>query len=138
MKYFNSKNLWIVVFIIITYACQNRTPKDLLKDTIIPKPSSVAATNSSFELNSSTGIYYQSNQEGLKKIGVFFAEILNPSTGFNLSVSESDKTPSKNAIYLDLSGDDTLGKEGYELNIAEDLITISAAEPAGVFMVCKL
>lgn len=134
MKYFNSKNLWIVVFIIITYACQNRTPKDLLKDTIIPKPSSVAATNSSFELNSSTGIYYQSNQEGLKKIGVFFAEILNPSTGFNLSVSESDKYPSKNAIYLDLSGDDTLGKEGYELSITEDLITISAAEPAGVFM----
>ncbi len=134
MKKFNFKGWWILVFMTIAYACQEKPAIDLTKESIIPRPSSVVATNSSFELTSSTEIYYQKGQEELANIGNMLADILRPGTGFALSVSAVDNPPENNGIYLNITENELPSKEGYELDISEDLVTISANEPAGVFM----
>jgi len=134
MKKLTFKSLWILVFMIIAYSCQQKPAKDLTKESIIPIPSSVVATNSSFELTSSTKIYYQKGQEELAKTGNLLADILNPSTGYAIRVFPIEGPPEKNSIYLNLSENQSLTKEGYELNITEEVVTISANDPAGVFL----
>jgi hexosaminidase len=106
---------------------------DLKQEIIIPKPSSVVATNSSFELNASTVIYYSENNDELSKIGNYLSSIIKPGTGFNLPVRTTDVPPGENTIYLNLDSQRDLGSEGYELSVTEDQVILSAMAPAGVF-----
>ncbi len=132
MKKIIFKTLSVVLFSIVLFSCTSRTPKDLLKESIIPKPVSVVATNSSFVLSETTAIYYQSSSEELKDIGNYLAEIFNPSTGYNIQVQSTDQSPGKGNIYLELSEQADMNDEGYTINITEDLLTISG-KPEGIF-----
>jgi hexosaminidase len=119
--------------ILSLFSCQQRTVKDLTKENIIPKPTSAVATNSSFEINSSTAIVYHSGNNELQTIGEYLAGILRPSTGFDLHVIESDGSAVDDAIFLSISDDEKLGAEGYALVIEEESIALSAATAEGVF-----
>ncbi len=124
----------MLILSAVLFSCTPRTPMDLLKESIIPKPASVTATNSSFVLSEKTAIYYQQSSEDLSFSGQYLADILNPSTGFNIRAEATGQNPGKGSIYLTLSDDKSeLEKEGYELTITEDLITITAQNPAGIF-----
>ena len=116
------------------YACQSRSLKDLTEESIIPKPSDVIATNSSFLMTSSSRIYYQNSSEELKSIAGFLADLLRSGTGFELKLETAEQSPVKHGILLLLKENVALGEEGYEITILEDLITITAQKPAGVFM----
>lgn len=113
------------------------TPKDLSKENLIPKPVSLTATGSSFRLSEKTGIYVQGPAEAageLERIGQYLADRLKPATGFPLPVSMATEAPASGNIYLALGGGDTeLGEEGYELNITEGLVALTANTPAGLF-----
>ncbi len=124
----------VLLIMAVLFSCTPRTPKDLLEESIIPKPVSVTATNSSFVLSEKSGIYFQQSSEELKFTGQYLAQILNQSTGFGIQVTSADKTPAKGNIYLKLSNENKeLGDEGYEIMITEDIVTISAQNPEGVF-----
>lgn len=124
----------VLLLIAVLVACTSRTPMNLLEESIIPKPVIVTATNSSFVLSEKAGIYYQQSSEALKFSAKFLSEILNKSTGFGIQVSSADQAPAKGNIYLRLSNENTeLGEEGYEIMITENLVTISAQNPEGVF-----
>jgi hexosaminidase len=125
--------LSVFLFVLVMYSCQYKTQKDLNEEIIIPKPTTVTATNSSFELNSSTTIFYASGTDELSRIGEYLAGILNPSTGFEISIKATEGTPGENSIYLNIDHEIGLGSEGYKLSITEGKITISGANPAGVF-----
>ena len=124
----------ILLLSFVLCSCTSRTPKDLLKESIIPKPGTVTATNSSFILSEKSVIYFQQSSEELKLIGQYLAKILNPSTGFGIPLQATDQTAGKGNIYLMLSENNAeLGNEGYKLTISEDQVTISAQNPEGVF-----
>ena len=63
--------------------------------------------------------------EELQQIGKYLADKLNPSTSLGLAVKSTTKAPKAGNIYLTLSESDTLGEEGYELTVTEDLVTFS-------------
>ena len=85
-----------------------------------------------FELGKESAIYVEG--EGLLPIGEYLASKLRSSTGFELKVSTTTGAPKSGNIYITTTGTDTtLGDEGYELTITEDLLTLAAAKPAGAF-----
>ncbi len=127
----------IVAFIaalFFKFSCAEKEITDLTKESLIPIPVSVTATGSSFELNENSAIYISGDSEELIGIGEYLADILRPSTGYNLPVNSTSQAPSSGNIYINLEGDEVLlGNEGYDLTITEDLITLSADQPAGLF-----
>jgi len=104
--------------------------KDLSKQQIIPKPISVIATGSSFEINSNISIQYQ--LEELEPVADYLAKMLRPATGFEVPLKIIDSKPSSNYIFLTLT-DRISTSEGYEIEIKESSIIISANKPAGLF-----
>ncbi len=126
------------IFILMFFgvlACTPPKPMDILKESIIPKPVSVTATNSSFEMTGKTDICIQQNDfEKLRSTGQYFADLLKKSTGFDIRVKTSEGNPGSGNFYFCLSEEDvTLGDEGYELTITEKLVKLSASKSAGIF-----
>lgn len=120
----------------VHFSCESRkpaTPADLAKVHLIPKPVSLTATGSSFEITEKTTVYVQGESEELKRIGQYLADQLKPATGFALPVKTADKLPGWGHFYLALAENDTLGEEGYDLTITEDHVRLTAPKPAGLF-----
>ena len=130
----NFRNLVLYFCIAIAVAgCKKpHAPTDLTKENLIPIPVSVQATAEVFEVTKGSAIYVEG--EDLLPIGEYLANKLRPSTGFELKVSTTTGAPKSGNIYITTNGaDETLGEEGYELTITEDLVTLAAAKPAGAF-----
>jgi len=122
-----------VIAIILQSSCETRTPKDLTKENIIPKPVSITATGSSFIVNADTKIYFDESSRELERNGQFLADYLNEAGSLSLGTESVSEAPQA-GIYLSASANnDQLGDEGYNLEITEDLITMSANNPQGVF-----
>jgi hexosaminidase len=126
--------LTAIIMLIFQVTGSAKTPSDLSKAGIIPKPVSVTATGKYFTFRPGTGIYVQGETAELKQIGLSLAERLKPATGFEFEVKTTEKTPRPGNIYLTISGPDAkLGDEGYELTITKKMIKLSANGPAGLF-----
>jgi len=105
---------------------------DLSKETIIPKPVLVEPSGSSFRITKHTKILADSSFPELKKEAEYLAEFLRPATGFPLPVL-SKAAPSGRCIFLTLSGEKSLGAEGYQLQIEEKEVILKAETNAGIF-----
>ncbi len=125
--------LLIAGIFISTTSCVKKTPVDLSKETLIPKPVSVTATNSSFEITNKTRIYFNKGSDGIESTAKYLAEILRPSTGFPVQVKSTLKKPKSGNIYLSLTDNKNLSEEGYELVITEKMVQLTANQPAGLF-----
>jgi len=123
------------VFAFFTACEEPHVQMDLSKENLIPKPTKLTATGSSFELEDETSIYVQSGNSQVKKIGTYLADLLKPSTGYPINIKEAEKYSDKDdALFLLLdSGLKSLGDEGYKLTINEDNILLSAYKPEGLF-----
>lgn len=123
-----------VVFILA--GCKEQgPPTDLTEESLIPLPVSVEPTGDVFELKKATSVLVDGDSEALLRIGEYLAQKLRPSTGFEMKVRQSKGEPGNGNIFLTTAeADSTLGDEGYELIITEDLLKISAPKPAGLFM----
>ncbi len=127
-KLFIFSNLFLSILLITS--CQKPTPKDLSKEILIPKPTSLVATGSSFSINTKTVIYVQNEN---KKIGTYLSNLLQPSTGFNLKIETSEEKPSKGIVLFLTNSNKNLGEEGYNLEILESTIQLTANKAAGLF-----
>ena len=110
------------VMLSIQVASIAKTPSDLSKAAIIPKPVSVIATGGTFTIKSGTDIYVSGDSKELKQIGQFLADKLKQSTGYGIEVKATDKIPGTGSIYLKLNEGSTnskFGDEGYELAITK-------------------
>lgn len=131
------KRISLALSIVLAVAgCkESHPPTDLTKGNFIPLPVSVEATGDVFELSKASSVLVDGESEEVLRIGEYLAEKLRPSTGFDLKVSRSKNDPGDGNIYLTTTdADSTLGDEGYELIITEDLLTVAAPKPAGLFM----
>lgn len=137
MRKSNWKTGWNVcitaVILVSGISCTERVPVDLSKEILIPKPVSVMATNSSFEITKKTGIYFEWERKDIEPIAKYLAVILQPATGFQLQINSTPKEPRSAAIYLGLTQNQQLGKEGYKLVITEKKVKLLANQPAGLF-----
>ena len=126
--------LFLAAMIFIPTSCKPKTPTDLTKESIIPKPVSITATGDYFTLNKKTVIFVSGDSEEMINMGNYLAERLNPVIGFSVKLNTASEGPKSGKIILTLSGlDKKFGEEGYELNITKDLIALTATKPAGIF-----
>jgi len=126
-----------VVLVSCLLSCTKapETPTDLTRTSIIPRPVSVTATGRSFVLTDQSVICHQSDSYDVLYIGAYLADRLSKSTGLGFpEVRQVSKTLRKGNIYLILDSTLTdLKEEGYEMNISEKMVKISAGQPAGIF-----
>lgn len=128
--------LLFISMILLTSWSEPKNPRmDLSNEAILPKPVSVTAFGSSFELNANTKIFVKGESAELLKIGHYLANLIKPATGFDLKViTSTPKKPKSNYIYLTISGlESELGTEGYKLHITKKNISINANGPEGIF-----
>jgi hexosaminidase len=133
-KHFAITGLIAGALLVIHVSCATKTPSDLTKESIIPKPVSITASGEYFTLKAGSIIFIQGESGETKKTGQFLADLLNGSTGFGIEVKSTTETPGPGNILLTLSGADAkLGNEGYELIISENLVKLTANDQAGLF-----
>ncbi len=115
-------------------ACQPKRVTDLASEAIFPKPQSVVATNSSFEVSAKTGINVLGESAEVLRIAEQLAAYLRPATGYAFNVSSVNDLSSNGNIILALNDTLKLGTEGYLLTIGEKSVLLQASQPAGLFM----
>ena len=75
----------------------------------------------------------EENAEELNQAANYLASLLQPATGFNLSVETISGTPSPNSIYFSITALDSIfGSEGYKLIINEKNVSIESNSAAGI------
>lgn len=121
---------------LTTASCQETyPPTDMTRHSIIPRPESVVATNHTFVLDEGLSIRVEEGNETFKKEALRLAAILKNSIGGDFEVEEGDEAAwFGNTILLKQSVEDQLlPSSGYELEIKERLITLTASSPEGIF-----
>lgn len=94
--------------------------------SIIPKPISIEQNSGSYLLTDKTVIYYDSS---LEKYAEYLADALSKPTGWDFKLKEGK---GKKGIQLTLSSEINKA-EGYKLIVTSQNVSLSGADPAGVF-----
>mgnify|MGYP000319173231 CR=1 FL=1 len=99
---------------------------------VIPLPQEIteAANAAPFVINSSTVICYPEGNEKLERTAHFLASYIKEVTGTEVQVSTK---AGKNGITLSVDPSVATAKDGYELNISSEGITVKGNTEAGVF-----
>ena len=129
----NLKHNIIISFTLILscllFSCKQFETKPYIAGiNIIPAPQHISLAEGVFILNSKTNIY-ASNLEA-ERVANFFASKLNQATGYPFNVVSS---PKKNTISILINSTFDIVKEGYQLNISEQDVTIMASTAQGAF-----
>jgi hexosaminidase len=127
------KLMFPLIAMLLLTACNTKEPipMDLNEKHLIPKPTKVEATGSSFEITAETTIFYEEGKEDIKEMAQFLADFLQPATGMALTVEATTTKPS-NGIYLHFSAL-TGTNETYTLEVTESLVNITSSGEAGLF-----
>lgn len=125
--------MFSIISMLLLSACNTKEPipMDLNEKHLIPKPSKVEATGSSFEITAATTIFYEEGKDDVKGMAQFLADFLQPAIGMALAV-EATATKPDNGIYLHFSALEGTN-ETYTLELNENLIDITASGEAGLF-----
>ena len=136
MKNLTIPALCIAVMMIIPTSCKpmTKTPADLTKESIIPKPVSITTTGDYFTLNKKTVIFVSGEADEMINMAKYLADKLSPATGFAVKVNKPSANPRSGTIHLTLADlDKKFGEEGYKLTITKQMIALAASKPAGIF-----
>lgn len=125
----------VSLFIFSVFLLVNCRPSegDLESAPIIPKPVLVESGGDYFEIDKSTDIFIDGHSPSLNAIAQYLQKKLRPAMGFTLKIKTISTKP-ETGIYFTQSADASLGEEGYQISISEDLIVISCYKPAGAFI----
>jgi hexosaminidase len=130
--YFNGAGLILLTFLLA--ACNGSKPTSpeakIAFERVIPKPISANATGKTFLITENTTIAVDPSSAELSDIADYLAQNLKTTTGLSLKVSSK---ADEGTILLTLGGSPSLGAEGYELQIDEEQVKVTANKPAGVF-----
>ena len=129
-------NFYFVLLAASTFiSCGRSTTPEAAEalQSIIPKPVKVTPTGKMFLLTDDSNVFVEGESPELANIARYLTSKLNPSTGFDLSVTPTTGAPAAGNIYLTLGGDTELGNEGYLLSVTEDMIKVTANQAAGLF-----
>ncbi|MBY0481156.1 MAG: family 20 glycosylhydrolase [Chitinophagaceae bacterium] len=99
--------------------------------SIIPVPASLVKNSGSFILKNNSSISVTDNKE-VDALGLTLAKKLHNVTGYNLRVDHILKGKGIKLLLLK-TANASLGNEGYQLNVTDSVVTISANKAAGLF-----
>ncbi|KAA3635120.1 MAG: beta-N-acetylhexosaminidase [Bacteroidetes bacterium] len=131
----NFKALIILAISFLVFSCTTKepVPMDLSENHVIPRPVSLEAAGSSFEITAKTKIILNKNDSTLQWLGNYLTDMINSPTGYKLKTMVTEDTPKKGYIHLVLSESTDLVAEGYQLDITPESITLKAKDHAGLF-----
>lgn len=121
------KNLswtFLIGILLVLGSCQKPVP--ISEAGLIPLPQEVSDGRGTFEVTAETGIRLVGASEKLIAIGEHLRNSLRPATGFELPLSRD-----AGEITLELIGSGP--SEGYELEISDSGVRITASGEAGLF-----
>jgi hexosaminidase len=130
------KFLYYSLIVVVLNSCSDNRATEVVslsEASLIPKPAAITVNEDVFEITRDCQILVKNNDQEVLKVAEYLAGKLRPSTGFDLKTSVSETDPKEGNIYLVLTDDNSLGNEGYELKITEDLVTLSANKAEGLF-----
>ncbi|MES2428095.1 MAG: beta-N-acetylhexosaminidase [Bacteroidota bacterium] len=97
--------------------------------SIIPKPAIVDLQKGEFVIDAHTAIQYPVGNKDLALLSSYFSNYIENISGYSLLVNKKGKK----TIHFILTKIDSLGKEGYQLNVSTAAIFIKANNKAGLF-----
>jgi hexosaminidase len=101
---------------------------------IIPKPAHMEAKRGAYHLDPRTQIFVLSDDAGARWVGEYLSKLVSTALGSPIRTHiNSNAIVDHGAIFLELQASQTLGPEGYELNVTPYKIRIEAAKAAGLF-----
>lgn len=100
-------------------------------ESVIPKPATATIAKGRFEITSKTQVVATGDNAEVKAVANYFTTLVNPATGFNLSVAEGADANASNVISF--STDTTLGAEAYTIAISPESVKASGGSAAGLF-----
>ncbi len=118
-----------VLIIVFGYSCKKK-PAEVKTISIIPQPVSIEQKDGVFTLNEKTKIVFH-ELDMVQDVAVYFMDYIKKATGFELENGGDEDN--KNQIILKFGGNETLGDEGYELDVTEEQLIITAASSKGLF-----
>ena len=102
--------------------------------TVIPRPRAQAPERGAFTLGPSARIVVRSSSADARRVGELLAARLRPPTGFRLPVVVRPRGATHGDLVLGLvTGDRSLGEEGYRLVVDATGVVLTARRPAGLF-----
>lgn len=121
----------ILLSMLLTLCVTSFSQENAVSKKLIPIPVSIKQGMGNFTVNNKTAIHILSQDAAVKRVGDYLSQKLK-TTGFAIPVI---KTSSKDGSSINLSiiNDESLGDEGYKLNVSAANIVISANKPAGLF-----
>jgi len=125
------------MLLLLVFACDQAptVTTNLAGEAIIPRPVSVESGGTGFAMDRISAIYVNTDDPGATFAAGYLVGKINPSLGGKITtVVNHTKKPARGNICLII--DTTMlqaGEEGYELNITDRMVNISALQPAGLF-----
>jgi hexosaminidase len=111
--------------------CQShKTTKDQL--SIIPLPKEMTVKSGRFQLTNQTMIVVNEDNEEIKGVANYLAELVSPPTGFHLEVTVGQSAPD-NSVLLSINPQIAGNTGAYHLIVSESKVTIEAPEAIGLF-----
>ncbi len=123
--------LFVVIILLSADLYSQRTARRVF--ALIPQPVSFVRDNDEavFTLPHSLSIIIPKNEE-LRKIAGAFSKQFTTVTGRSAFIKEG-KAAMPKSIFFSLSADKTIPKEGYRLKITTTGVSLTAADPSGIF-----
>jgi hexosaminidase len=99
--------------------------------SIIPAPNSLLLKYGTFSINKSTDIEVNRKDTMIQNVVIRLNDAIKKQIGFHLKIFDNSSKTS-NFIYLKIEKIDSLGKEGYNLNINSEHIKVTANTETGL------
>jgi len=118
----------ILLTCCLLWSCQPPKTFTLKEISLIPQVRKMTLGTSSFKFGESTGLTVQNKDQ--QAVAEQFSSLFAKSAGWKLKIT-SGGAAGANQVFF--KTDETLGDEGYTLDVTTDRIEIKAAKPAGFF-----
>jgi hexosaminidase len=101
---------------------------------VIPRPQTLSVLPGAFGITSKTSVCIDPSNEELRRLAVTLLFRIKASSGYALRIVEKKNSDATNAIILTTAqAPDTLGHEGYWLQVGAQRIVLKAPGAAGIF-----
>ncbi len=130
LSIYNMKKLFLITVVIMIAGWLYGQPVRPVV-SIIPVPASIIMGSGGFVAPVEVIIITDKNEE-VKRIATTLAKTITTALGNHTEIKEGNKALSK-SIFLSLSSDKSISKEGYRLKVTPDVVSITASGPAGIF-----
>ena len=130
-----------ILLVALMFSCKSATTHQEADTTatanheVIPAPQMISKpsmnANKPFVLTANTKITYPKGNVDLERYAGFLKEYIQKQSGIALNIAPDEGKPSNNIVLLQNYNNDN--KEGYQVNIDADHITINGASKAGTF-----